>query len=104
VKRDTYNIELPSAPKQSAPQLAPTAPAPIIITGPDGEDAPDNDLALEKTDSLGVGGDNMGPTKSGSPSASTYQVEDGSLPKSFYRFDNEKKRDPSMNSAQSLGL
>jgi len=102
-KRDVYSVELPNAPQSSAPKLAPTAPETIMITGPDGEEAPEHDLTLEKTDSRG--GDSISFKKSGSPSASTYQVEDGSLPKSFYKFaEEEKKRDPSFNSANSLAV
>jgi len=75
-KRDTYNmpIEMGEAPKN---------PAPVLVTGPAEDNGVDPvNITLEKVPSTSVGG--MDIVKSISPSVSTYQVADGTLPGSFY--------------------
>lgn len=94
-KPDTYNmpIEMGKAPKKSAP---------VMITGPaEGNGVDPVNISLEKVPSNSVGG--MDIVKSISPSVSTYQVADGTLPGSFYNAETAPSA-PEANLGDSLKI
>jgi len=81
---------------------APKKSAPVMITGPaEGNGVDPVNISLEKVPSTSVGG--MDIVKSISPSVSTYQVADGTLPGSFYNAETAPSA-PEANLGDSLKI